>query len=205
MLESQRRKIARHDAILSTLAKLDYANRSQLQRLHDLRSDRNARKVLDGMREFISSFRSDSGENVYHLNKSGRERVNSAIVRNKLSTCGHYLMRNDAYIYYGAPADWKNEARIKADGEGTSHIIVDSYFMYEMRRHFLEVDHKQHMSKNKEKIERYKRLKATGVFQEKLRYFPRLVWITLTEARRKQLAEWCDGLDVTIHLWDEIR
>jgi hypothetical protein len=67
------------------------------------------------------------------------------------------------------------------------------------------VDHLQHMAKNREKIERYKKLYQTGVFQQKMKYFPRLVWVTLTESRKKQLLEWCNGLDVVVHVWNEIK
>lgn len=154
------------------------------------------------MSPFISSFRGETGENIYYLNKEGRERVGSNVVRTKSSQVNHYLMRNDVYIHY-KPEDWKNEVTVKVEGIVT--IIPDAYFRHNLRRHFLEVDHLQHMIKNKEKIEKYKKLKATKTFQNNLKYFPPLVWVTLTEGRKKQLQEWCDGLETIVHVWDEIK
>ncbi len=181
---------------------LDYLSRSQIQRLHDLKGDRNARRVLNNMREYLSCFRSDTGEYVYYLSKPGRERIGCETVRKKTAQVNHYLMRNDMYIHL-KPEDWKNEVKISVPNIVT--VIPDAYYRYEMRRHFLEVDHLQSMLKNRKKIERYKKLKATGAMQEKLRYFPRLIWVTTTEHRRKQLIEWCEGLDCQVYLWDEIR
>lgn len=195
-------KLQREEAILSSLKKLDYLSRSQLQKLHDLGGDRNARRVLCNMSEFASSFRNENGESIFYLSKYGRERVGCEVVRQKTNQVNHFLMRADAFIYY-KPEDWKNEIKISVTD--VVSIIPDAYFRHQMRRHFLEVDHLQHMSKNSEKIEKYKKLKSTDTFQEKLKYFPPLVWVTITATRKKQLLEWCEGLDTVVHIWDEIR
>lgn len=185
------------------MKRLDYLSRSQLQRMHDLSGDRNARRILSNMKPLLASFRGETGENIYYLNKSGRERVGCEIVRQKTAQANHFLMRNDVFIHYAGNEDWKNEMKFTVEGVVT--VIPDAYFRYNQRRHFLEVDHLQHMVKNREKVERYKKLFETGVFQQKLKYFPRLVWVTMTEGRRRQLAEWCNGLDVVVHLWDDIK
>lgn len=193
----------REEAILLSLKRLDYLSRSQIQRLHGLAGDRNARRVLANMSQFIACFRGETGENTYYLNKAGRERVGCEVVRQKSNQVGHYIMRNDVFIHYAGNEDWKNE--VKFSVQNVVSVIPDAYFRYNQRRHFLEVDHLQHMNKNREKVDRYKMLFETGVFQQKLKYFPRLVWVTLTETRRRQLVEWCNGLDVAVHLWDEIK
>lgn len=186
-----------------SLKRLDYMSRSQLQRLHKLGGDRNARRVLDNLGPYLSSFRGETGENIYYLNKDGRDRVRCETVRQKTAQANHFLMRADAYIYYSGNDDWKNEMRFKVEEKGIT-LVADSYFRHNLRRHFLEVDHLQHMNKNHEKIEKYKRLHATGALQDKLKYFPRLVWVTLTESRRAQLLEWSAGLDTVVHVWKEI-
>lgn len=197
------KKFQRDEAILLSLKKLDYLSRKQLQCLHNLSGERNARRVLSGLCDYISSFRSKTGESIYYLNRLGRERVACDVVRQKIGQqVGHFLMRNDIYVHY-KPEDWKNEVKVKVDDILT--IIPDAYFRHDLKRHFLEVDHLQHMNKNREKIERYKKLKATGTFQNNLKYFPPLVWVTLTESRKKQLLDWCEGLEVTVHLWDDIK
>jgi hypothetical protein len=202
MRQVQQNKLLREEAILLSLKKLDYLSRGQVQRLHDLGGDRNARRVLNNMSEFIASFRGDTGESIFYLNKTGRDRVGSDVVRQKLSQVNHYLMRNDYYIRF-KPDDWKNEMKLSVKDVVT--VIPDSYFLIQMRRHFLEVDHLQHMVKNRDKIEKYKKLKSTSAVQDKLKYFPKLVWVTMTDGRKKQLLEWCEGLETTVYTWDEIK
>lgn len=182
--------------------KLDYLSTRQIQRLHDLKGDRNTRRVLAGLREYVSSFRDGNGESVYHLSKSGRDRIGCETVRQKTAQAGHYLMRADTYIHY-RPEDWKNELRFSVPDVVT--VVPDAYYRHNARRHFLEVDHLQYMAKNKEKIERYRKLHETGALQQKLRYFPTLVWVTTTEERRRQLSEWCSGFETIIHVWNEIK
>lgn len=184
------------------MKKLDYLSRSQIQRLHDLGGDRNARRVLSNMGSVVSSFRGETGESIFYLNKAGRERIGCETVRQKMAQVNHYLMRADAYMYF-LPDEWKNEVKVSVGD--IVRLVPDAYFSYQLRRHFLEIDHLQHMQKNRDKIERYKRLRDTGSFQERLRYFPRLVWVTVTESRKRQLMELCSGLDSMIYTWADIR
>lgn len=202
MIIHQQKKLQREEAILSSLKTLDYLSRSQLQRLHGLSGDRNARRVLSNMGGLVTSFRGENGEGIYHLTKAGRERIGAIKERKKLAQVGHYLMRADAYIYHGCPEAWKNEQRVKV---GDVTVVTDALFFHNGRRKFLEIDHLQHMTKNREKVERYKRLKATGVLQEKYKHFPALIWVTLTETRKRQLLELCDVLDCKVHLWSDIK
>lgn len=195
-------KIQREEAILLSLSKLDYLSRRQIQRLHNLGGDRNTRRVMANIKDFVTSFRGDNGESIFHLNRVGRDRVGCTVIRQSKAQANHFLMRNDAYIHYKND-DWKNEVKFSVDG--VVSLIPDAYFRHELRRYFLEVDHLQHMSKNREKIDKYKKLYGTGVFQQKMKYFPRLVWVTLTDSRKKQLLEWCDGLDCIVYTWDEIK
>jgi hypothetical protein len=134
MMESQKKKLQREDAILSSLKKLDYLSRSQLQRLHHLSGDRNARRVLANMNRYLSYLRGDNGENVYYLNKSGRERIGSNVIRQKTNQTGHFLMRADAYIHYTGSQDWRNE--LKFSVEGVTTVIPDAYYLHNLRRHF---------------------------------------------------------------------
>jgi hypothetical protein len=202
MRQVQQRKLQREEAILSSLKKLDYLSRGQIQLMHDLGGDRNARRVLANLSDFVANFRGESGESIFCLNRAGRERVGAEVVRQKTNQVNHFLMRNDFYIRF-LPEDWKNEMKMSVKDVVT--VIPDAYFRYEMRRHFLEVDHLQHMHKNREKIEKYRKLKETGAFQEKLKYFPRLVWVTMAESRKKQLLEWSVGLEAIVYTWEEIR
>lgn len=154
------------------------------------------------MGRYISSFRSETGEKVYHLNQAGKDRIGGGAIRHKSNQIGHYLMRNDLYLHL-RPTEWKNEVKISV--EGVVSIVCDAYFKHQQRLHFLEVDRLQQMFKNKEKIERYRTLKKSGVMQERYKYFPRLVWVTLTENRKRQLVEWCDDMDCLVYVWEELK
>jgi hypothetical protein len=157
---------------------------------------------MASLSDYLHSFRGDNGESIYYLNKTGRERVGAEKVRAKLADANHYLMRNDAYLFFKA-SDWKNEMKFTIPG--TVQIIPDAYFLLNMRRYFLEIDNLQSLSKNKEKLEKYRKLKASNLLQERLRYFPTLIWVTLTETRKKQLESWSEGIETKIYLWKEIK
>jgi hypothetical protein len=196
------RNLEREEQILLSLKRLDYLSRSQLQKLHQLGGERNARRVMASLSEYLHSFRGDNGESIYYLNKAGRERVGAEKVRAKLADANHYLMRSDAYLFFKA-SDWKNEMKFTIPG--TVQVIPDAYFLLNMRRYFLEIDNLQSLSKNKEKLEKYRKLKASNLLQERLRYFPTLIWVTLTETRKKHLENWSEGLESKIYLWKEIK
>ncbi|WP_306453842.1 replication-relaxation family protein [Bacillus sp. 7884-1] len=188
-----RKEIARQqreERILLSLKKLDYLSRSQLQTLHGLGSARNASRVLKNMEQYISSFR--DSENIYYLNKEGRERVNCQKVFKKTMQARHVLMRNDLYIACGQPATWKNEMKLEVKGRVS--VIADALFIRERRYHIVEVDHTQKMGKNRTKVERYRKLIDLGVFEKQ----PLFLWVTMTEYRRKQLLSLCEGLDVKV-------
>lgn len=141
--------------------------------------------------EYVNSFR--DGENIYYLNKEGRERVNSDKVLKKTTQARHYIMRNSIFIAYGYPSSWKNEVKLEVPGQ--VKIIADALFIKDKRYHIVEVDHTQKMIKNKGKIERYRKLSSLGVFEVQ----PLFIWITTTELRKKQLLKLSEGLAVQIY------
>lgn len=185
----------REETILLSLKKLDYLTRSQLQTLHDLKSDRNAQRILKQMDEYVCSFR--DGENIYYLNAKGRERVESQKIRKKTSNVTHFIMRNYLFIAYNRPASWKNEIRIKSQGQTPKDnvtVVADAVFKRDNRWHLVEVDNTQTMMKNENKVARYRKL-----FERKaLGDHPKLIWITQTEYRKKRLREICNGLDCDV-------
>ncbi|WP_422789119.1 replication-relaxation family protein [Salibacterium aidingense] len=168
------------------MKKLNYLNRSQLQALHRLGSDRNASRVLQNMSGYVSSFR--DGENVYYLNKEGRERVNCRKILKKTLQARHYIMRNYLYIAYGQPETWRNEMRLEV--KGVTSVVCDALFRLDNRYYIVEVDHTQKMAKNRQKVARYRRLIEAGAFDTP----PGFVWMTTTEYRRKQLEKLNEGL-----------
>ena len=174
---------------------LDYLTRKQLQQLHDLKSDRNAQRILKEMEKYLSSFY--DGQNIYYLNKEGRERVNCEVIRKKTNNVNHYLMRNDVYIGYGCPNNWENEIRIRSlSKNGNITAVCDARFEANKAAHIVEIDNTQTMKKNRTKVEKYRRLIERNVFGG----MPKLIWVTTTKYRQETLLELCEGLDVQIFL-----
>ncbi|MGG3801816.1 replication-relaxation family protein [Metabacillus fastidiosus] len=190
------KKEQRQEAILLSLKKLDYLSREQMQKLHNLGEIRNAQRVLRNMSEYVSSFTSDR-KNIYYLNKEGRERVDASKVRKKTAMINHYLMRNDLYIAIGKPSTWKNEPKIKIP-DSNIFIISDALFISNKLHHFIEVDYKQSMSKNTAKIKRYRQ-----IHQINPQFM--LIWITTTAYRKNKLLSLCEGLNVQVLVWDDIK
>jgi hypothetical protein len=178
------------------LKKLDYLTRGQLQRIHNLKSDRNAQRVLKQMEHYLSVFR--SGENIYYLNAKGRALVNCDKVRKATGNVQHYIMRNYIYINYGCPSSWRNEIRITSEGATKKDRVIcvpDALFKQGDQFVIIEVDNTQTMKKNQAKIERYRILKQRLAFGM---IAPKFVWITTTEHRRKELIKLSDGLQTQV-------
>jgi hypothetical protein len=165
-----------------------------------LKSDRNAQRILKEMEKYINYFY--DGQRVYYLSKDGREKINCNIIRTKITTAKHYLMRNDLYIHLNQPTNWRNEVKM-ISGEGTKGeivIVADAYFVQDHKHHIIEIDNQQKMKKNKIKIDKYRRLIERNSFKG----MPKLIWVTTTDYRRQSLLELCDGLDVTVYLDSDI-
>jgi Replication-relaxation len=175
----------REEAILLSMKRLGYISRSQIQKIHNLGSDRNAQKILASMKQYLCSFR--EGETVYYLNSEGRDRVDSKAVRKKTMQAKHFLMRNEVYIAFGMPATWRNE--VKKGTKKTGAFICDAEFNFDGKTYFVEVDHQQKMSANRLKVEKYKRFRDASLVKNF-----ELIWITTTEYRRQQLKKICQGI-----------
>lgn len=183
------------------MKKLDYLNREQLQLIHRLGKKRNANRILKELSPFLSSYREDYST-IFYLNKDGREYVNSEKIRKKTNFVQHVIMRNSFYIYAGFPTEWKNEMKL-SDGHNT--VICDAWFKLNGKYQILEVDLHQNMKENKNKIERYKGLFKNGAVKEHFGYFPKIIWLTTTELRKKKLIELCKGLPYAVYTTNDIK
>ncbi|MFS0819694.1 replication-relaxation family protein [Lysinibacillus sp. 1P01SD] len=173
--------------------------RDQLSRYFNLGKKRNTNRVLHNLSSYLSSIR-NGYETIYYLNNLGRIYVDCDKVRKKGGHVQHTIMRNEFWLFYKSPRDWKNEVKIS---DGTTSIIVDGMFSRNGFQHFLEVDNLQTMKENREKIKCYKLLMDSLVKQ--MGYYPTLVWLTTTELRRQQLEASCGGLKVKVYTFEEIR
>lgn len=190
---------SREESILLLLKKFDFLTRDQLNRYFKLGTIRNTNRVLNDLSSFLSSIR-DGYETIYYLNNNGRTYVDCDKIRKKGGHVQHTVMRNEFWMFYKCPRDWKNEVKIS---DGTTSIIVDGMFSKNGFQHFLEVDNLQTMKENREKIKRYRLLMDSLVKQ--MGYYPTVVWLTATELRRKQLEEACGGLKCKVYTINEIQ
>ncbi|WP_371400284.1 replication-relaxation family protein [Priestia megaterium] len=192
----------RQENILLSLKKLDFLNREQLQRLHGLGEKRNANRILSTLYSYLSRYREEY-TTVYYLNAKGREYVMCEKVRKKGNKVNHTLIRNDFYIFSGCPTEWKNEIRL-GDGDKIS-VVCDSWYKSDGYYNILEVDHLQSMKENRTKVMKYLSLYQSGIFEDKLGYFPPLTWVTTTELRRKQLQEICKDIPSVVYTTTDIK
>lgn len=188
----------REETILRSLKKLDYLTTSQIQKIHNLKSDRNAQRVLKQMEEYLHVMK--DGQNIYYLNANGRFLVDCKKIRRSTGNIQHFIMRNYIYIAYHYPSTWRNEIRIKSEGETKKDTVVnvaDAMFKQGDAYTIVEVDNTQKMRKNKLKIEKYRILKERGAFGM---LAPKFVWITTTEYKRNELLALNKekGLDCTV-------
>lgn len=180
----------RQERILLALKKFDFLTRDQLNRYFHLGSTRNTNKILGGLSPYLLSIR-EGYQTIYYLSKEGRDYVGCKKIRKKGGHVQHIVMRNEFWLFYGCPSDWKSEIKVS---DGKTQIVVDAMFMKTLQHHFLEVDHTQPMKENRIKINRYKTLMENGLIAQKLGHFPTVVWLTTTDLRRQQLQEACKGL-----------
>lgn len=182
-----REKINRQEKILLSLAELTYSTSKQLQTIMQLGSNRNARRILYELEQdgLIKSIR--YGKKIYYVTNKGNDSIGRGNTRLNRSEVQHCLMRNDLYIKLGTPATWKKEAAIMINKK--PFIISDARFKRNNKYYFVEVDHKQSMRNNTEKIKKYKEV-FTSIYRQE-GYHPQLIWYTLSDARKKRLEKEC--------------
>ncbi|MDZ7370218.1 MAG: replication-relaxation family protein [candidate division KSB1 bacterium] len=170
--------------ILYTLNSLQALSRSQIQHMFELGSKRNANRVLHGIRDYTHTKR--IGEDVYYLNKCGADLVGGEATIRRNSPLEHIVMRNDIYIFYHYPNDWKAEAKTRWKEGGKEYSVVsDARFTYQGKMYFLEVDITQKMVENKRKIERYAYL--FRFIQRQQLGEPVLLFYTVSPTKKRQI------------------
>ncbi|WP_352921199.1 replication-relaxation family protein [Peribacillus simplex] len=188
------KKQMRIESILWSLKRFDYLTQTQIQAIHNLKGDRNANRILNGMSDYISSFRNGL-EKVYYLNKNGREYVDHNIIRKKTPNAEHFITRNQLWIHLRRPKEWQNEVQIKA---GDISIVCDAKTSQNNIPVFVEVDISQPMQINKAKIQKYKKLQQIS----KDPFY--VVWVTKFPGRKKKLMELSKGLKGHVYTVEEI-
>lgn len=206
----------RNEQILLSLKKFDYLTTGQISTMFNLIGS-NVYRVLNQLEPYVNKFK-DGALNIYYLNSKGQELVGCEKVRRRLTSALHYIMRNDLYIHMGQPSTWQNEMKLKYSYNvkvksktgltlkpESITVVCDAYFTSminnKTKYHLIEIDNTQQMKKNKTKIDRYRRLIEKGAFKQQM---PELIWVTVTEYRRKTLLDLCDGLDTNVYLGSDL-
>ena len=189
----------REEQILLLLKKFDFMSRDQLNQYFTLGTVRNTNYVLRNLSEHLMSIR-EGYQTIYYLTKIGRDYVDCDKIRKKGNHVQHVIMRNQFWLFYKCPSDWKNEVKIS---NGKASVVADAVFTRNGFYHFLEVDNLQSMKENRTKIIRYKDLSESLLKQ--YGYHPTIVWLTTTEHRRKQLGKASEGLKVKVYSIDDIK
>jgi hypothetical protein len=147
------------------------------------------------MAEYLNVFK-HGFENVYCLNKKGRERVEATVTRKKTPNIQHFLLRNQLWIAFGYPTTWENEIKITVKD---INIVCDAKFLLNKRDIVVEVDISQPMSKNRAKMEKYKQIKElTGNDFS-------LIWVTELESRKPKLQKLMEGFPGSVYTLKEIK
>ncbi|PFK07885.1 replication-relaxation family protein [Bacillus cereus] len=176
---------ARQIEILSSLNKLEFASRRQLQAIHCLGSIRNANRILKDLRQYCH-VTSHNREYVYYLNKKGMALLGiQTKERKKKHQLEHILLRNEAWMWLDFP-DWKTEQVVTLRYQGEEKTIVpDAFFIKDNVPYFVEIDRLQHMKENEKKIQYYAYL--TKIYQKQQNKVPILLFFTISDCREKKL------------------
>ncbi|PGP64792.1 hypothetical protein CN998_26665 [Bacillus cereus] len=176
---------ARQIEILSSLNKLEFASRRQLQAIHALGSIRNANRILKDLRQYCH-VTSHNREYVYYLNKKGCALLGlEPNERKKKHQLEHILLRNEAWMWLGFP-NWKIEQVIKFRYQNEEKIIIpDAYYVVDQVPHFVEIDRMQHMKTNEEKIQNYGLI--AKIYKNQKDITPSILFFTISDYREKKL------------------
>lgn len=172
----------REERILISLSSLRFATLEQLRVIHNLKSYKNAHRILHRMEvdKWIESHRCE--KKVYFLSNKGKERIGVYTDTKKRGGYEHILMKNDFFIHMGQPSGWTTGVEMDAGGK---NLIPDAMYKREGVVYFVEVDYAQSMKNNKEKIARYSLL-----FESITRDYgrpPMLLYYTASEQRKIRL------------------
>jgi hypothetical protein len=213
MLFSTLQKI---ETLLTTIDRLGVVKIKHLLEIHDLKSYRNACRIINTqLRPYIHETYFQK-EKIIYLNKKGRDLIASDKPEFEVSLQAiHSLLRNEVYIHFKCPKDWRNEYTLEVNIKPKNNfdimlkgftpidkkkIVSDAAFKRNSYLHVIEVDNTQDMRINKKKIEMYKDI--LPAYKEET---PILYFFTQTESRKKKLLEWLKGVRHEVLTFVEIR
>jgi len=124
-------------------------------------------------------------------------------------------LRNEVFIYFKCPQDWKIEQPFEVKEKVTNSfalfnsgftpinkkkVVCDASFTRNGYLHIIEVDNTQDMRVNKKKIETYREV-LPGIKEQT----PILYFFTKTESRKRKFEDWLKGIRHEVLTFEEIR
>jgi len=173
-----------------------------LQKIHELKSYRNACYAVKSLKPYIHETFIGK-EKVIYLNKVGRDLIGSSKEIKKTPLLEHSLLRNEVYLYFNCPVDWKpeypTEIEIKVPSTiemkikgikpiNKKKVVSDATFIRNGYLHLIEIDNTRNMSDNKKKIDLY-----ADIIPSIKENVPVLLFFTISEVRKRKLEAWCKG------------
>ncbi len=190
---------ARHIEILSSLNKLEFATRRQLQAIHSLGSIRNANRILKDLRKYVhvSTY---NREFVYYLNKKGLALLGlDAKERKKKHQLEHVLLRNEAWMWLDFP-NWRVEQSLKFSYQGEEkQIIPDAFYAKNKIPYFIEIDRLQNMRVNEDKVYYYSLI--TKIYKEQQNITPIIIFFTISDYREEKLQSYAIKHDIHLQTY----
>ena len=184
----------RLESLLMTIDTLGMCKIKHLQQIHDLKSYRNACRIVKQLNPYIHETFLNK-EKVIYLNKDGRELIGSNKEMKVNSHMTHTLLANEVYLYFNCPLDWKREYALEEENRlkglnisglkvVSKKVIADAVFSRNGYLHFIEIDNVSKMTDNMKKIETYLSL---------LKPTHKLYIFTKTKERKKKFDSWLRG------------
>ena len=211
-------KQARIESLLMTIDRLSMAKIRHLQQIHELKSYSNACRVVKQLSPYIHETLFNK-EKVIYLSKEGRQLIGSMKEVKKNMLIEHTLLKNEAYLYFNCPIDWKTEYVIETKERVPSFdiqfkgvslnnkkkVVSDASFSRNGYFYLIEIDNTRGMGDNHKKIESY--TEAFQIIQDQLGLLPSLHVFTTNSNRKRKFEEWMkqQGLRGDIKTFDEIK
>lgn len=202
----------RKEQLLTTIDQLGMAKIKHLLKIHnDLRSYRNACRVVRELEPYTHQTFHDR-EKIIYLNKEGRQLIGSSKEVKKSPLIDHTLLRNEVYLYFNCPMDWRTEHALSIEQEQptklqimvgdksikpTKKVVADAVFNRNGYFNLVEIDNTRKMIDNKKKIELYREIMPSL-------HVPKLYFFTTSEDRKKKMEKWLEGMRAEVKTFGEI-
>ncbi|MGM9987172.1 MAG: hypothetical protein ACI35O_08085 [Bacillaceae bacterium] len=204
----------RVESLLMTIDQLGVAKIKHLQMKHNLKSYRNACRVIKQLSPYVNETFFNK-EKVIYLNKNGRNLIGSDKEVKSTAALEHSLLRNEVYLHLNSPIDWKTEYPIESNNTPTwmqasgikvaqsKKLISDAVYSRNGVHHFVEIDNTRHM------IDNHHKLKTYAEIIPKLSYGKNysLQIYTTTPDRKRKFEKWAKELKLKceVKIFNEIR